>query len=140
MRANSQSAGHLSIKPVMKNWLFAAGINGALAVLAGAFATHALGQRLDPRMLSAFSTGATYHLVHALALGIAGLAARGAATRRANIAAALFLAGIVLFSLSLYALALTGVIYFAWATPVGGIAFVAGWIMLAAAGLKMERS
>ncbi|MBA2590219.1 MAG: DUF423 domain-containing protein [Alphaproteobacteria bacterium] len=124
----------------MKNWLFAAGINGALAVLAGAFAAHALGTRLDPRMLSAFSTGATYHLVHALALGVTALAARGAAARRANIAAALFLAGIILFSGSLYALAITGIVYFAYATPAGGIAFVAGWIMLAAAGLKMERS
>jgi uncharacterized membrane protein YgdD (TMEM256/DUF423 family) len=122
----------------MKNWLFAAGLNGALAVLAGAFAAHALGQRLDPRMLSAFSTGATYHLVHALALGIAALAARGAARRRAQIAAGLFLAGIILFSGSLYALAMTGLIYFAYATPAGGIAFVAGWIMLALAALKTE--
>ena len=130
----------MSIKPGMKNWLFAAGINGAVAVLAGAFAAHALGTRLDPRMLSAFSTGATYHLVHALALGIAGLAATGAARQRAQIAAALFLAGIFLFSGSLYALALTGIFYFAYATPVGGLAFVAGWIMLAMAALKMEKA
>lgn len=124
----------------MKNWLFVAGVNGALAVLAGAFAAHALGTRLDPRLLAAFSTAATYHLVHSLALAIAGLAARGAAKRRADIAAALFLAGIVLFSFSLYALALTGSLIFAYTTPVGGLAFVAGWIMLAAAALKMERA
>jgi uncharacterized membrane protein YgdD (TMEM256/DUF423 family) len=124
----------------MKNWLFIAGINGALAVLAGAFAAHALGQRLDPRLLSTFSTGATYHLVHALALAIAALAARGPAGARAQAAAALFLAGIILFSGSLYLLALTGIIYFAYATPVGGIAFVAGWIMLALAALKMEKA
>jgi len=122
----------------MKNWLFMAGVNGAIAVLAGAFAAHALGNRLDPRMLTAFSTGATYHLVHSLALGIAALAARGAATRRANLAAALFLAGIILFCFSLYLLALTGWVVFAFATPVGGIAFVAGWITLALAGLKLE--
>lgn len=130
----------MSIKPGMKNWLFLAGISGALAVLAGAFAAHALGRMLDPRMLTAFNTGATYHLVHSLALAIAGLAARGAAARRANIAAALFLAGILLFSFSLYLLALTGWVVFAFATPVGGISFVAGWIMLAAAGLKMEKA
>ena len=130
----------MSIKPGMKNWIFLSGINGAVAVLAGAFAAHALGTRLDPRMLSAFSTGATYHLVHALALGIAGLVARGAARPRAQIAAALFLAGILLFSGSLYALALTGIFYFAYATPLGGLAFVAGWIMLAMAALKMEKA
>jgi uncharacterized membrane protein YgdD (TMEM256/DUF423 family) len=124
----------------MKNWLFLAGVNGALAVLAGAFAAHALGSRLDPRMLSAFSTGATYHLVHSLALAVAALAARGPVRRRANIAAALFLAGILLFSFSLYLIALTGWVGFAFATPAGGIAFIAGWIMLAAAGLKWEQS
>ncbi|MCX7280897.1 MAG: DUF423 domain-containing protein [Alphaproteobacteria bacterium] len=122
----------------MKKYLFLAGVNGAIAVLAGAFAAHALGSRLDPRMLTAFSTGATYHLVHSLALGIAALAARGAARRRALIAAVLFVAGIILFCFSLYLLALTGWVVFAFATPVGGIAFVAGWIMLALAGLKLE--
>ena len=140
MTANSQSASLKSIKRGMKNFLFLAGVNGAIAVLAGAFAAHALGPRLDPRMLSAFSTGATYHLVHALALGIAALVARGAARPRAKIAASLFLAGIVLFCFSLYLLALTGWVGFAFATPVGGIAFVAGWIMLALAGLKLETS
>ena len=124
----------------MKNWLFLAGANGAVAVLAGAFAAHVLGQRLDPRMLSAFNTAATYHLVHALALGLAALAARGAAARRAHIAAALFLAGMLLFCFSLYLLALTGWVWLAFATPVGGLSFVAGWIMLAAAGLKWERA
>jgi uncharacterized membrane protein YgdD (TMEM256/DUF423 family) len=128
----------MSIKPGMKNFLFLAGVNGAIAVLAGAFAAHALGSHLDPRMLSAFSTGATYHLVHSLALGIAALAARGAARPRALIAASLFLAGIILFCFSLYLLALTGWVVFAFATPVGGIAFIAGWIMLALAGLKLE--
>jgi uncharacterized membrane protein YgdD (TMEM256/DUF423 family) len=138
--ANSQRLPAVSIKRGMKNFLFLAGVNGAIAVLAGAFAAHALGPRLDPRMLSAFSTGATYHLVHSLALGVAALAARGAARPRARIAAWLFLAGIVLFCFSLYLLALTGWVGFAFATPVGGIAFVAGWIMLALAGLKWETS
>ncbi|MFO1248382.1 MAG: DUF423 domain-containing protein [Alphaproteobacteria bacterium] len=124
----------------MKNWLFLAGANGAVAVLAGAFAAHVLGPRLDPRMLSAFNTAATYHLVHALALAITAMAARGGATKRANIAAALFLAGMVLFCFSLYLLALTGWMALAFATPVGGIAFVAGWIMLAAAGLKWDQN
>jgi len=93
----------------MKKWLFIAGINGALAVLAGAFAAHALGSRLDPAHAAAFATAAHYHLVHAVAMAVAALAARGAAKPRAQNAALLFLAGIVLFCGSLYMLVLTGI-------------------------------
>ena len=123
----------------MKNWLFLAGVNGAVAVLAGAFAAHVLGSRLDPRMLSAFNTAATYHLVHSLALAIAALAARGAARKRANIAATLFLAGMILFCFSLYLLALTGARVLGFVTPFGGLAFVAGWLFLALAALRQAR-
>lgn len=120
----------------MKIWLFIAGLNGALAVLAGAFAAHALG----PRFASAFSTAAHYHLVHAAAMAIAALAAQGGAAPRARIAAMLFLAGILLFSGSLYLLTLTGLRAFAYFTPAGGLILVAGWIMLALAALKLETS
>jgi uncharacterized membrane protein YgdD (TMEM256/DUF423 family) len=122
----------------MKKWLFIASVNGALAVLAGAFAAHALAQRLEPRMLEVFNTGAHYHLIHALAMGVAALAARGAAKIHAEVAALLFLVGILLFSGSLYMLALTGMRYFAYVTPLGGIAFVLGWAVLAWAALKLE--
>jgi uncharacterized membrane protein YgdD (TMEM256/DUF423 family) len=125
---------------IMKTWLFIASVNGALAVLAGAFAAHALGQRLDVRALATFTTGAHYHLIHAVAMGVAALAIRGAARSRAAWAAGLFLAGILLFSGSLYMLALTGVRTFAYVTPLGGIAFVLGWAMLAWAALKLEET
>ena len=122
----------------MKKWLFIAAVNGALAVLAGAFAAHALAQRLEPRMLGVVNTGAHYHLSHARALGVAALAARGAARMQAEVAALLFLIGILLFSGSLYMLALTGVRFFGFITPLGGIAFVLGWAMLAWAAWKLE--
>ena len=124
----------------MKKWLFIAGINGALAVLAGAFAAHALSSRLDPTHAAAFATAAHYHLVHAVAMAVAALAARGAAKPRAQTAALLFLAGIVLFCGSLYMLVLTGIRLFAYVTPVGGLALVAAWILLALAALKLEET
>jgi uncharacterized membrane protein YgdD (TMEM256/DUF423 family) len=116
----------------MNNWLCIAAVNGALAVLCGAFAVHGLQGRLDAHALEIFQTGARYHMVHALAMGLAALSGRPGA----RWAAGLFLAGIVLFSGSLYALALTGVIEFAFVTPVGGLAFVAGWIALAFAARR----
>src|SRR5579864_9205948 len=124
----------------MRTWLMIAAINGALAVLCGAFAAHGLKTRLTPDMVGVFDTGARYHLMHALAIGLAAVAARGPAAPRARLAAALFLAGIILFSGSLYLLALTGVTAYGFITPFGGIAFVAGWIVLAAAAMKLELS
>ena len=122
----------------MKKWLFLAGLSGALAVIAGAFGAHGLQARLEPRLLASFTTAAHYHLIHAAAMAIAAMAARGAAAPRATAAAMLFLAGTILFSGSLYALALSGIRAFAFVTPVGGVGFIAGWIMLALAALKLE--
>jgi len=122
----------------MRVWLLLAAINGALAVLCGAFAAHGLKSRLSADMLGVFDTGARYHLTHALAMGLAAFAARGAAAKRANTAAALFLTGIVLFCGSLYLLALRGITTFGLITPLGGLAFVAGWLALAAASVRLE--
>lgn len=123
----------------MKKYLFLAGLSGALAVIAGAFATHGLQGRLEPRLLASFTTAAHYHLIHAVALGMAALTARDRqAAPRARLAALLFLIGTVLFSGSLYALALTQIRFFAFITPLGGLAFIAGWIALALAALKLE--
>jgi uncharacterized membrane protein YgdD (TMEM256/DUF423 family) len=112
----------------MNGWLFVAAVNGFLAVGAGAFGAHALQGRLDAHALTVFETGARYQMVHALAIGVTALAARSAP---AQLACALFLAGIVLFSGSLYALALTGVRALGFITPFGGVAFLAGWAALA---------
>ncbi len=111
-------------------------ISAAISVAAGAFGAHALKARLAPDLLAVFETGARYQMYHALAL----LAAGWAASRTTGVAAAwagwLFVAGTVLFSGSLYALALTGVRGLGAVTPVGGVAFLAGWAALAWAALR----
>jgi len=114
--------------PDARSPLVAAGaLNAALAVAAGAFATHGLRERLEVRALEIFETAARYHMYHALAMILAGMiAARGAAT-----AGWIFLAGIVIFSGSLYALALTDVKLLGAITPFGGLAFLVGWLWLA---------
>jgi uncharacterized membrane protein YgdD (TMEM256/DUF423 family) len=122
----------------MRIWLFIAAINGALAVILGAFAAHGLASRVTPQALTTFATAAHYHLVHALAMGLAALAARGPARPHARSAAQLFALGIALFCGSLYALALTGQRMLGFITPLGGLAFIAGWILLALAALKLE--
>ncbi|MSP94855.1 MAG: DUF423 domain-containing protein [Alphaproteobacteria bacterium] len=122
----------------MNLWLLIGAVNGFLAVAAGAFGAHALEGRIVPSMTTVFDTGAHYHLIHALATVAAALVARGAARQRANIAALLFTSGTVLFSGSLYFLALSSSFALVLLTPVGGLAFLAGWAALAFAALKYE--
>jgi uncharacterized membrane protein YgdD (TMEM256/DUF423 family) len=122
----------------MNLWLMIAAINGALAVAAGAFGAHGLQGRLDQHHMEIFETAARYHMYHALAMGLAALAARsGAASTPANAASGFFLAGIILFSGSLYLLAFTGARVLGFVTPFGGLAFLAGWIALAWAATKV---
>ena len=115
----------------MDRLFFALGSGSALiAVAAGAFGAHGLRARLTPDLLAVFETGARYHMYHALAL----LAASWSLTRWPGPwparAGWLFLAGTVLFSGSLYALALSGVRWLGAITPLGGLAFLAGWACL----------
>lgn len=113
----------------MNRALVAAGaINGAIAVAAGAFAAHALKARLDARSLEVFETGARYQMYHALAIVLCGLLMQPRAGWTMQ-------AGIVLFSGSLYALALTGVKGLGAVTPFGGVAFLVGWGWLAYSAL-----
>ncbi|HSZ73263.1 MAG TPA: DUF423 domain-containing protein [Rhizomicrobium sp.] len=120
----------------MNLWLGIAAINGFLAVAAGAFGAHGLQTRLDPHAMSVFETGARYHMYHALAMGLAAFAMRNNTTVPAQTAAAFFLAGIMLFSGSLYMLALTGNRALGIVTPFGGLAFLAGWAALAYTAFK----
>ena len=120
----------------MNRWLFVGAVNGFLAVAAGAFAAHGLESKVDARALQIFETGAHYHLTHALALVAVALVPKGPATKIANAAAWLFTAGIVLFSGSLYFLVLASSDALVLATPLGGLCFLAGWLMLAYAALK----
>jgi len=123
----------------VRPWLFLAGLNGALAVLLGAVAAHALQNRLDAHAQALFETAARYHLAHALALGLAAFAIGHGGGRAATIAAALFVIGIVLFSGSLYLYALVGERALAFVTPFGGVALIAGWIALAASALRVHQ-
>ena len=113
---------------------------GALAafvgVALGAFAAHGLKSRLDASLLATFEIGVRYQMYHALALlGVAWACTRWPGTLT-NTAGWLFVAGILVFSGSLYLLALTGVRWLGAITPLGGLAFLAGWTCLAWAALK----
>jgi uncharacterized membrane protein YgdD (TMEM256/DUF423 family) len=116
----------------MERTFFALGaVLAGLAVAAGAFGAHGLRGRLEPDMLAVFETGARYQMYHALAL----LAVAWATVRWPDSAAALagwlFVAGIVVFSGSLYVLALSGVRWLGAITPLGGLCFLGGWAILA---------
>ncbi len=118
--------------------LFAAlgAISGFIAVAAGAFGAHGLRARVSPDLVAVFETGARYQMYHALGLLLVAWATTrwpGAATSAAGW---LFVAGTVIFSGSLYALTLSGVRTLGAVTPIGGVAFLAGWIALAWAALR----
>jgi len=105
-----------------------------LGVALGAFGAHALRGRLDPALSQTFETGVRYQMFHALALIALGLLRARApleARRTLDVAAILFLAGVVLFAGSLYLLAATGTREWGIITPFGGLAFLVGWILFA---------
>jgi len=111
-------------------------LSAFISVGAGAFGAHALKSRLSPELLVAFETGARYEMYHAVGLVAAAWAWSrwpGGATAAAGW---FFVAGSVLFSGSLYALALSGVRALGAVTPFGGLAFLAGWALLAWAALR----
>ena len=124
----------------MERRFFALGAMLAMVgVAAGAFGAHALKSRLTPDMLAVFEVGVRYQLVHALALLAVAWAITRWPGRAALYAGVLFIAGIVLFSGSLYLLALTGERSLGVITPFGGVAFLAGWACLAWAASRSSR-
>jgi uncharacterized membrane protein YgdD (TMEM256/DUF423 family) len=106
-------------------------ISALVSVAAGAFGAHALRSRLAPELLVTFETGARYQMYHALGLVAVAWAASRWPSALTTAAGWLLVAGTLLFSGSLYALALSGVRAVGAVTPVGGVAFMAGWGMLA---------
>jgi uncharacterized membrane protein YgdD (TMEM256/DUF423 family) len=122
-------------------WLLS-GINGFLAVALGAFGAHGLRGRLASapdgvRRLEVWETAAHYHLLHALALALVAYLATRTSHASVSYAGYAFLGGIVIFSGSLYALALTGVRALGAITPIGGLCFLAGWVCVVLGALQL---
>lgn len=111
-------------------------ILGFIAVAFGAFGAHALRSRLGPDMLAIWKTANEYHFYHALALLLVGLLARQAPTTHYGVPAACFLVGTLIFSGSLYVLALSGMRWLGAITPIGGLLLLAGWAWLAWIALR----
>lgn len=125
---------------MVRVFLAIAAILAGLAVAAGAFASHALRDKLSDRALEIFETASRYQMYHALALLLVAVLLTQVAipSTLLNAAGYAFLAGIVLFSGSLYALSLSGVKWLGAITPLGGVAFLIGWGCVAAAAWSFK--
>ncbi|MDJ0636599.1 MAG: DUF423 domain-containing protein [Xenococcaceae cyanobacterium MO_188.B29] len=121
-------------------FLSIAAILAGLSVASGAFASHALKERLSERALAIFETGSKYQMYHALALLAIGvlLSRSEVASTLLNTAGFAFIAGVVLFSGSLYALSLSGIKWLGAVAPLGGVAFLVGWGCLAVAAWSFK--
>jgi len=127
----------------MRKWAILGAVNGLIAVLAGAFATHGLKESVPAYELGIFEMAAQYQMYHALALfAVAWAASQTAGNVRvkmfADLAGWSFLVGIILFSGSLYHMGLTQSRALVIVTPLGGTAFLAGWIALLAAAWNIR--
>jgi uncharacterized membrane protein YgdD (TMEM256/DUF423 family) len=112
-------------------FLFLGSLLAGLAVAAGAFGSHLLKSMLDASMLTVYETAVRYHMYHALGLCMVAWAGRQEQATYCSLAGWCFLSGIVLFSGSLYGMALTGTRWLGALTPVGGTVFLVGWSLLA---------
>lgn len=120
-----------------QTFLILGGIGGFLSVALGAFAAHGLKGKLSDNMLANFQTGAQYQMYHSLALVIIAILVKVLGTSTLlTVAGWLFVVGIVLFSGSLYALSLSGIRKLGAITPLGGLAFLAGWACLLLCGVN----
>jgi uncharacterized membrane protein YgdD (TMEM256/DUF423 family) len=121
----------------MKLFLVLGSLNALIGVALGAFGAHGLKTRVAPEMLSVWQTGVQYHLIHALALLLIGILCQmmpdASLVRYAGWSLQL---GILLFSGSLYVLVLSGVKSLGMITPLGGVAFLVGWLLLALAAWR----
>ena len=123
-------------------WRTIVGIGAVLAglgVVLGAFAAHSLKANISPYGMGVFETGARYQMYHSLAILVLGSLARGGHSRLLNISAHFFIIGILIFSGSLYLLALTEVKWFGAITPIGGVTLIVAWALLAIGVWGRER-
>lgn len=107
-----------------------------LGVTAGAFGAHSLRDQLPQSLLSVFETGVRYQMYHALALLVVAQAAGSWGGRLPVVAGWLFVLGVLMFSGSLYLLSTSGIMWLGVITPLGGVAFLTGWALLAWAGWR----
>ena len=123
---------------MQKNFLLVAAILGFLGVAIGAFGAHGLRGRLSPEMLGVFEIGVRYQMYHVFALlAVAAAIGHFGPLRLLSVAGWSFVAGTLIFSGSLYALALTGTGMFGAITPIGGVGFLLGWACLAFAAAAL---
>ena len=123
---------------MIKLFLAAGSLFAMLSVILGAFAAHGLKSKLGPDMLGVFQTGVQYQFYHALGLLAVGLLLKFIPGSLLGWSGGLMIAGIVCFSGSLYMLALTGIKWFGPITPLGGLFFVIGWLLMLVAVLQGE--
>ena len=109
-----------------KMWLIISAVSGFTAVAIGAFGAHGLREKLSAEMLEVYKTGVLYQFFHTIVLLILSLNN----FIKGKIASIFFLAGIILFSFSLYLYSTSGIRFFAMITPVGGVCFLIGWLWL----------
>ena len=123
------------------NWVIVGAVSGFLGVATGAFGAHGLKERLDAYSLGIWQTAVQYQMWHAAALVLVGLLARFAVSEStatvSSLAGWAFLMGTLLFSGSLYVLALSGIKWLGAVTPLGGVGFLVGWAALAMLGLRL---
>lgn len=128
------------------NFLKLSFLLGALAVALGAFGAHALKEMVDEKAIHTYQTGVLYHFIHVFALAIAGLLIKQNAVNWFTRAGYLFIAGIILFSGSLYtmtffkAASIESMNWIGAITPLGGVSFIAGWLCLFMGVNKLSRS
>ena len=117
------------------NWTATGAIGLALAVILGAFGAHGLRSRLDAYSMGVYERAVFYHFIHAMGLLVVSILLRlGAVSLTAGSwVCALLLAGVIIFSGSLYLLAVTGIRSFGAITPIGGLSFIVAWVLLAIA-------
>jgi uncharacterized membrane protein YgdD (TMEM256/DUF423 family) len=120
----------------MKPWFAMGALLAAIGVALGAFGSHGLKTRVAADLLAVFETGVRYQLYHALGLLAVGLAATRWTSAWLDTSGWLFLFGIVVFCGSLYLMVLTGARWLGAVTPLGGLAFILGWVALAVAALR----
>jgi len=119
----------LKIKKMSKTILMTASVFLALAVALGAFGAHGLKSQLSSDMMQTFKTGVEYHFYHALGLLLIGILTVSFPSELIKWSAILITAGIILFSGSLYVLAVSGIKWLGAITPIGGLSFIAGWLL-----------